>query len=189
MEYKKRVICINDLVDGLNKDDVYEVEKELNVYGIIYYTVKDKYGVFNDFLADRFVDTKQVVISGGDNYTGLLTPYWIVEYFKRKGKELFIHMDEDYPKDNLDYNIFERTYSVKYSYKRFESEISKEDIIYRWQLLKEISREDETLIQIAKEVNNEEYLKIIDIPIDVDYYISQYDDGSECIEENHRKWY
>lgn len=197
MESKKRVICINDLVDGLAKDDVYEVEQQLNVYGTIYYTVKDKYGVFNDFLADRFMDTKQVAIRGLDNYYGVLTPYWLVEYIYRKyNKQLYIYdTDENEEscfllKQSSNYNDFSKFYNECYSYEKIEGRVvDAKDLILRYELLKEISREDEILIQIAKEINNEEYLKIIDIPFDVDYYISQYDDGSECVEENHRKWY
>ena len=198
MEDKKRIICINDLVDGLRKDDIYEVEQELNVYGIIYYTVKDKYGVFNDFLADRFVDTKQVVISCNNNYSGLLTPYYMVEYFKRKRKELFVFavngvIDDEYYLINddkvfSDYNDFTSSYyDVYYSYA--STPTLENEFMPKYDLADSISREDEILIQIAKEINNEDYLKVVDIPFNVKYDVVQWEcDLGEYVEEKHRRW-
>ena len=51
-------------------------------------------------------------------------------------------------------------------------------------------REDKMLIDIAKEINNEELIKIIEIPDDVEYEVVQSECGfSEWVEEKHRVWY
>ena len=198
METKKRVISIGEYNHNLTKDKVYEVEKIRYSYNKIYY-IKNDEGDIEEYVDHKydFIDAKQIVIKGLDNYYGLLTPYWLVEYINRKyNKQLYIYDtkedEESYflLQESANYNDFCKSYDECYSYKEIKGKVKcAEDFILRHELLDEISREDEILIQIAKEVNNEEYLKIIDIPFDVDYYISQYDDGSECVEENHRKWY
>ena len=196
METIKRVMALNDLTDNITKDNVYGV-KYIHYGQTVYYDIIDDCGVINTCGSSDFIDTKQVVIKGLDNYYGLLTPYWLVKYINRKyNKQLYIYDtkkdEESYflLQESANYNDFCKSYDECYSYKEIKGKVKcAEDFILRHELLDEISREDEILIQIAKEVNNEEYLKIIDIPFDVDYYISQYDDGSECVEENHRKWY
>jgi len=51
------------------------------------------------------------------------------------------------------------------------------------------NREDEILIQIAKEINNKKILKVIDIPDDVEYDIIENECCmSEYIAEKHRVW-
>ena len=202
MKDKKRVICINDLVDGLNKDDVYEVEKELNVYGIIYYTVKDKYGVFNDFLADRFVDTKQVVIIGKEScYNILSSPYWIIEYYKRKNIKLFIYNWRVDLECNIYYNLINPNYcdfnnedGFVYSLKNlgnkvFNNDVAKTHMKFGYDFLQEVSREDSDLIEIVKSMNNDNSLKVVDIPINVEYTIEEYNcNNGEYISEKHRTW-
>lgn len=196
MEIIKKVIALNNITNNITKNKVYEVSY-IHYGQTIYYDVIDDNGIKSTHRADDFIDAKQIVIKGLDNYYGLLTPYWLVEYINRKyNKQLYIYDtkedEESYflLQESANYNDFCKSYDECYSYKEIKGKVKcAEDFILTYELLNEISREDEILIQIAKEINNEEYLKIIDIPFDVDYYISQYDDGSECVEENHRKWY
>ena len=54
-------------------------------------------------------------------------------------------------------------------------------------------REDKDLIKVLEDLGENSYpdwssLKIVEIPNDVDYYIHEYDDGSESIHEKHRFW-
>lgn len=193
METKIRIICTEDLIDGLTKDKVYEINS--NEAKELYYGIIDDNGEYCRCRANNFINTKQVVVVGSDNCSGLLTPYYMVEYFKRKGKELFV-FDEDkvvnykyYLIDNnklfSDYNNFTRSYySINYSY---TSTVG--DLISPYDLLDEISREDEVLIQMVKEINNQMYLKIIDIPFNVKYDIKQWECSlGEYISEKHRTW-
>jgi len=196
METIKRVIALHSIEHHITKDGVYEV-KYIHYGQTVYYDVIDDNDKKSTHRADDFIDAKQIVIKGLDNYYGLLTPYWLVEYTNRKyNKQLYIYDTEEDEEScfllqkSTNYNDFCKFYNECYSYKEIEGKVKcAEDFILTHELLDKISREDGILIQIAKEVNNEEYLKIIDIPFDVNYYISQYDDGSECVEENHRKWY
>lgn len=52
------------------------------------------------------------------------------------------------------------------------------------------NREDKILIDIAKEINNKNLIKIIEIPDDAEYEVAESDCGfSEWVEEKHRVWY
>lgn len=197
-EAKKKVICIDDSIDGLTKDKVYEVEYTHDVYygQSEYYGITDDNGKYHRCRANNFINTKQVVVSGSENCSGLLNPYWMVEYFKRQGKELFIFEeveDEEYVFYKLQelsssYNNFTKSYyGLYYSYNKSEDGVQ---FITKYDLSEEISREDEILIQIAKEINNEEYLKIINIPFDVEYIIRDCECScGDYISEKHRTWY
>ena len=198
MESKKRVICLNDLVDGITKDKAYEV-KCIHYGQTVYYEIIDDFGVVHTCGSSEFIDTKQVVITGGDNCTGLLTPYWMIEYFKRKGKELYVY-DWNCDEKNVSYyelidtnncKEFKKIYHISYSYKKIEGRIlDSNDLIDEYSLFDEISREDKDLIDIVKEINNKKVIKIVDIPFDVDYYIEEGQCGfAETICEKHRKWY
>ena len=54
--------------------------------------------------------------------------------------------------------------------------------------LSSILRDDVKLIQAVEELKPE-WLKIVEIPDDVKWYIFQDEDGSETIEEVHRSWF
>lgn len=200
MSKGKIVICINDLVDGLKKDDEYIVEQELNRSGVLYYTVKDRYGVFNDYLASRFIDTKQVVINGEEarlSNVPSLSPYWVVKLFKKKGKTLYTY---DFEINNIknyyaliDNNKCRTSYMMHYTMysekKIYDKIYDKLDLIDIYSMFDKISREDKDLIDIVKEINNEEIIKIVNIPIDVEYSIEELGCSfAEEIEEKHRRW-
>lgn len=206
METKKRVICITDLTDGLTKDKVYEVNY-IHYGQTVYYDVTDDNGNGCIHRTDDFIDTKQVVVnSDGARTTSIpaLTPYWIVELFKRKGNILYAYewnYDENgdcyYELINIDnYKDFKTMYNIMYSYKKIEGRIYEsnnsivfEESIYEYSLFNKISREDKDLIDIVKEINNESVIKIVDIPIDVKYYIQSEECGfAEIIVEKHREW-
>ena len=191
MEDKRKVVCISDSIDKLTKDNIYEIQDyKYDKDGYLYYITTDDNGVYCIHKATNFINTKQVVIITGDNYSGLLTPYYMVEYFKRKGKDLYVFADDEYclignDKVFSDYNNFnESYYNVDYSYTSIF-----EDIMSKYDLFDEISREDEVLIQIVKEINNDKYLKIIDIPFNIEYDIREYECSlGEYISEKHRTW-
>lgn len=48
------VKCINDMVDGISIDKIYKVHNVIKHNDTYSYWLKDDYGVFNEFKADRF---------------------------------------------------------------------------------------------------------------------------------------
>lgn len=48
------VECINDMVDGISMSKVYKVYNVVKCNNTYSYWLKDDYGVFNEFKADRF---------------------------------------------------------------------------------------------------------------------------------------
>ena len=135
-------------------------------------------------------NTKQVVIGGVCNCTGrLLPPYYMNKYLKSIGLNIGLvekNMNTDeFNKINLDsYKSFDKTY-----YKINGVDKITSNIFNYFELKEMIDREDEELVKIAKEVNNEDYLKIIELPQDVEYEIIQNECcGGETIVEKHREW-
>ena len=61
--FKKYVLCINDLVDGLSYYKIYtaiycKFKKEK-----LYYGLYDDYGMYNLFLADRFITVTESLVA------------------------------------------------------------------------------------------------------------------------------
>lgn len=143
---------------------------------------------------------KQVVINGGLNYSGLLTPKWIIEYLKRKNINAYVYIINPvsltgFQYEKQDPNELDSNEEVYFeSYLTIDKDIitaeeyenlSDEYFICKSELFKD--REDPILIEIAKEINNEEMIKIVEIPDDVSYHV--VDVGfEEHIVENHRIW-
>ena len=48
------VKCINDMVDGISMGNIYKVYNVIKCNNTYSYWLKDDYGVFNEFKADRF---------------------------------------------------------------------------------------------------------------------------------------
>lgn len=145
---------------------------------------------------------KQIVVNGGETYGRLLTPKWIVEYYKRKGVELFVYIPEltiedDYMYELKDPNELDDNtcvYCPLYLLDNFGDIIEEitdeiaQKVVYSYDMFND--REDKTLISIAKEINNEDLIKIIEIPDDVEYDIVESDCGfGEWVEEKHRVWH
>lgn len=144
---------------------------------------------------------KQIVVNGGETYGSLLTPKWVVEYYKRKGIELFYYSAELFEEgfiyvltnaNKLDDNteIYHGYYLLKNMGEEIKNihEIGVDIMLCSFDMFND--REDEILIDIVKEINNEELIKIIEIPDDVEYEVVQSDCGfSEYVEEKHRVWY
>lgn len=149
---------------------------------------------------------KQIIIKGEENYTTLLTPKWTKEYYKRKGEEVYLYTSEwmldsydnyiDVFKLNNENNDFDET---KYFYISSENigEAIDGDIMRKLYEDDKITnsyhefedREDEILIEIVKEINDRDIIKIVEIPDDVKYYVEQSDCGfSESVVEKHRVW-
>ena len=145
---------------------------------------------------------KQIVVNGGETHGGLLTPKWVVEYYKRKGIELFVYIPELTIEDDYIYELKDPNelddntciYCELYLLDNFGDiieEITDEishKVVNEYDMFKD--REDKILIDIAKEINNENLIKIIEIPDEVEYDVIRSDCGfSEWIEEKHRVWY
>ena len=144
---------------------------------------------------------KQIVVNGGETHGGLLTPKWVVEYYRRKGIELFVYIPEliedDYIYELKDPNELDDNtciYCSLYLLDNFGDIIEEitdeiaQKVVNEYDMFKD--REDKTLIDIVKEINNENLVKIIEIPDDVEYDVLQSDCGfSEWVEEKHRVWY
>lgn len=144
---------------------------------------------------------KQVVINGGETHGSLLTPKWIVEYYKRKGIDLYVYVGELSDEDGIVYKLkeskelndnkeiyyaFYLTENVGTVIEEFNDELESK-MIYEFDMFED--REDKILIDIAKEINNEKLIKIVEIPDDVEYDVIQYECGfSEYIAEKHRTW-
>lgn len=143
---------------------------------------------------------KQVVINGGETHGGLLTPKWTIEYYKRNGIELYYYLAELFEDDftyvltnanELDNNaeIYHGYYLLKNVGKEIENiyELDCSIMFDEYDMFK--NREDKVLIDIAKEINDEKLIKIIEIPDDVEYNVVQSDCGfREYVEEKHRVW-
>lgn len=146
---------------------------------------------------------KQIVVNGGETYGSLLTPKWVVEYYKRKGIELFYYLAELF-EDGFIYELKDPNelddntciYHGFYLLKNVGEEITKSDfekvdfnlLLDEYNMFKD--REDKILIDIVKEINNENLIKIIEVPDDVEYDVVQSNCGfSEWVEEKHRLWY
>ena len=144
------------------------------------------------------IKTKKVVICGKKNYTYcILPPKYMIRMVKKLHPTFvmldFVNKYEECRFTNLELDDFEDKYNKEY-YIVDKEDIVNDDFLYIIKneielddFQKEISREDEELIKIAEEINNEDYLKIIEIPIDVKYDI-KYKNGNEYIEEKHREW-
>lgn len=144
---------------------------------------------------------KQIVVNGGEMHGGLLTPKWAVEYYKRKGINLFVYIPEliedDYIYELKDPNELDDNtciYCGLYLLDNFGDIIEEitdgiaQKVVNEYDMFND--REDKMLIDIAKEINNEESIKIIEIPDDVEYEVVQSECGfSEWVEEKHRVWY
>lgn len=144
---------------------------------------------------------KQIVVNGGETHGGLLTPKWVVEYYRRKGIELFVYIPEliedDYIYELKDPNELDDNtciYCPLYLLDNFGNIIEEitdeiaQKVVNEYDMFKD--REDKTLIDIVKEINNENLVKIIEIPDDVEYDVAESDCGfSEWVEEKHRVWY
>lgn len=144
---------------------------------------------------------KQIVVNGGETHGDLLTPKWVVEYYKRKGVELFVYIPEliedDYIYELKDPNELDDNtciYCPLYLLDNFGDIIEEitdgiaQKVVNEYDMFND--REDKMLIDIAKEINNEELIKIIEIPDDVEYEVVQSECGfSEWVEEKHRVWY
>ena len=144
---------------------------------------------------------KQIVVNGGETHGGLLTPKWVVEYYRRKGIELFVYIPE-LIEDNYIYELKDPNelddntciYCPLYLLDNFGNIIEEitdeiaQKVVNEYDTFKD--REDKTLIDIVKEINNENLVKIIEIPDDVEYDVAESDCGfSEWVEEKHRVWY
>ena len=144
---------------------------------------------------------KQIVVNGANKHGGLLTPKWTVEYYKRKGINLFVYIPEliedDYIYELKDPNELDDNtciYCELYLLDNFGDIIEEitdgiaQKVVNEYDMFND--REDKRLIDIAKEINNEELIKIIEIPDDVEYEVVQSECGfSEWVEEKHRVWY
>ena len=144
---------------------------------------------------------KQIVVNGGETHGGLLTPKWVVEYYRRKEIELFVYIPEliedDYIYELKDPNELDDNtciYCPLYLLDNFGDIIEEitdeiaQKVVNEYDMFKD--REDKTLIDIVKEINNENLVKIIEIPDDVEYDVAESDCGfREWVEEKHRVWY
>lgn len=146
---------------------------------------------------------KQVVIS---KQSYLLSPYWFIEFLKLKGyKDIFVYkrkIDKKYQiiayqlENNIEnINSFDRTLDYEYSSINLGEEIkdydfeekTKNNYLSFLDLIE--NREDKDLIEIAKKINNEKIIKIVEIPIDVKYEVLDCECVvGEYIEEKHRIW-
>lgn len=150
-------------------------------------------------MEQKNIKTKKVVICGKKNYTCcILPPKYIIRMVKKLHPTFemldFVNAYEECRFTNLELDDFEDKYNKEYYIvdkknidKQEDGCIFMDDEIELDDFQKEINREDEELIKIAEEINNEDYLKIIEIPIDVKYDI-KYKYGNEYIEEKHREW-
>lgn len=144
--------------------------------------------------------TKRVVICGSKNNTCcILPPYYMIRMVKKLHPTFemvdYMNVDEECRFTDLSQSNFEEKYNKEYyildkNNIDYQDEhniyIDKEIELDYFQ--EEINREDEELIKIAEEVNNDDYLKIVEIPQDVEYEV-KYRNGKEYIEEKHREWF
>ena len=120
-----------------------------------------------------------------------LSPIAVKEYLKRKGKECFAYTYDSNCNLNK-INIEDAGILVLYSTEDLGETISREA---EWKSHfdpSDIDRSDKDLVSIVKEFGNAasgrcSELKIVEIPDDIDWEVSEYD-GMEIINEKHRSW-
>ena len=202
METIKRVIALTNIENNITKDKVYEVNY-IHYGQTVYYDLIDDNGLDCRYRADDFIDTKQVVVRGYDSYYNIITPYWIVEYYKRKDITLFIYEWRVNENGNVYYKLMNPSqcndfgeddiyyYSLSYhGEETFSENMIMDNMRSGNDLLKDIAREDLILVEIAREINDTNVIKVIDVPIGVDYTIEELKHSNgEYIEETHREWY
>lgn len=127
----------------------------------------------------------------------------VTEYCKRKSIDVYTYIGEvignkllfelkniedidDINKPEDYYRTYYLSENVGDTITSFTDEI-KPKIINEYELLKD--REDSVLIDVAEEINNPDIVKVVEIPDNVEYYITQIgDSSSEYIVEKHRIW-
>lgn len=150
---------------------------------------------------------KEVVIAKEGFGGALLSPYWIKEFYKRKGINIFIYYlnwdDLSYINVTNDFDFLIKNQNDWSSFEYFNTDMGKEIIlnniehirdingyVYAWlEINEDISREDKDLVAIAKEINNKNIIKVVEIPDDVEYEILDYECAiGEYIREISRTW-
>ncbi|WP_278508210.1 hypothetical protein [Bacteroides nordii] len=121
-----------------------------------------------------------------------LSPIAVKEYLKRKGKECFVYIcDSNFNLNKT--NIEDAGIFVFYSTEDLGETISSEVEYEKSHFVpSDIDRSDKDLVSIVKEFGNAasgrfSELKIVEIPDDVDWEVSEYN-GMEIIDEKHRSW-
>ena len=143
--------------------------------------------------------TKKVVIFKESFYR--MPPYWFQKYMKLKGIDIYCY-HEVFQKDHtVKFHLIENSKTIEKQYlfdfvvyldNNYGEVLTYEEFDRKNQIF--ISnytedREDEDLINIAKEINDENIIKIIEIPVDIEYDIWQNEcDCGEHIRETHRTW-
>lgn len=143
---------------------------------------------------------KQVVINGENSYGQLLPEKWVAEYCKRKGIDIYAYVVDEVLGDKISFKIKDASEidetevcAVYYLSENLGEVITgitddmRQKIIYEHELFR--NREDKVLIDIAKEINDTNLVKIVEIPDDVEYDICRLGSGiHEYIVEKHRVW-
>jgi len=105
--------------------------------------------------------------------------------YKHQGKEEYTRIDIN---DLTNENFFISVYT-----KDMGEKISKHSSEYCWYESFYENRDDKLLIEVVEELGEKEAsgnyaeLKIVEIPDDVEWEISEYD-GMESVDEKHRSW-
>jgi hypothetical protein len=122
----------------------------------------------------------------------------LVRYFEIKGINVYPEKGEDHwgfwtywivkPEDRMETKDGEAFHSMSTQERIAYNKMHSEQVVYEHS----IARHDPALIQVVEELGdkaNGTYsdLKVVEIPDDVDYEISEYD-GNEHIAESHRTW-
>lgn len=120
-----------------------------------------------------------------------LSPLAVKEYLKRKGKECFCY-DNSFSEKMKKVDYEKADIFVVYSTKDLGEEITWEDLKESYFRERDIPRNDADLVEVVKLLKDKAdgrcaSLKIVEIPDDVEWEISDYD-GLETVKEKHRSW-
>ena len=120
-----------------------------------------------------------------------LSPLAVKEYLKRKGKECFCY-DNSFSEKMKKVDIENAGLFTIYSTKDLGEEITWEDLGDSYFRERGIPRNDVDLVAIVEFLEDKAdgrcaSLRIVKIPDDVEWEISEYD-GVETVEEKHRSW-
>lgn len=120
-----------------------------------------------------------------------LSPLAVKEYLKRKGKECFCY-DNSFSEKMKKVDIENANLFVIYSTKDLGKEITWEDLKESYFSERDIPRNDTDLVEVVESLKDKANgscasLRIVKIPDDVEWEISEYD-GLETVEEKHRSW-
>lgn len=189
----------------------FEILKTKIEYGKKYFLIEVEgkeewvtHFVFKEIIDLNPEDCRKVVIF--KNVRRNLPPYWFQKLMNKRNIKVYTYIAIDknsdesdfvYTEDLSNYKDFDEPYYDVIFYTKYISDSitsidvekltkSKDRNIDIYDIYE--NREDEAIIKIAEEINDENRVKIVSIPNDVEYFIELGQGNGEYIQEESRSW-